>query len=453
MKLTTKKKFKKPETFDELFADDPNNLLADVGEKRASMSISERVKSSFEDIAAFVKENGRLPSEDTDDFDEELLATKYKALIKVSPEGQAYCESFLPKTSTPAKPSVVVQRKVSKEDQLALKVESMSSRLYENIDDVINDDPLGLLNDLGEAKDTHEYWKDRSSEEELSREKSADNYVAKAVECKDFYRYERFFNEANELLKEKHLVGKDIPARNVPVDLGDIFVVGGMMSIVAAVDDEKNVITNKTGKKQFRVRQIYANKRESSPFNTSLKRNFYKKGIVSKRIVPADEIGYKFTQELKEALTELSYGSGNNVFSGFIYILGSLSTHPVIKKFTENSQLVKIGYTTNSVQTRISNAENEATYLCAPVKILKTYKCFNFDARNLEDVLHTLLATQRLNVTLKDKEGKVFKPREWFTVGIETADAIIQHIFAGDIDKYYIDSIQGKLRQKEKVKG
>ena len=67
--------------------------------------------------------------------------------------------------------------------------------------------------------------------------------------------------------------------------------------------------------------------------------------------------------------------------------------------------------------------------------------------------MHTLLATQRLNVTLKDKEGKVFKPREWFTVGIETADAIIQHIFAGDIDKYYIDSIQGKLRQKEKVKG
>ena len=125
----------------------------------------------------------------------------------------------------------------------------------------------------------------------------------------------------------------------------------------------------------------------------------------------------------------------------------------MIKKFVANSQLVKIGYTTTSVRTRIANAENEATYLYAPVRILKTYKCLNFDARNLEDVLHTLLARQRLNITLKDKDGKVFKPREWFTVGFETADAIIQHIFEGDIDKYYIDNIQGKLRKKGKAEG
>lgn len=456
MKLTTSKRLKKPQTFDELFADDPYDLLANIGEKRASMSVSERVKSSFEKVAAFVKANKRLPFKNDDDFEEEILATEYESLIKQFPEGQAYCASLLPENSKQAPAPAVIKRCVSKKEQIASKVSSMSSRLYENIEDVINDDPLGLLNDVGESKDRHEYWREQSSGESSSRAKSADHYVAKAVECKEFYRYERFFNEANELLKEKHLMTKDIPASNVPLGLGDIFVVGGMMSIVAAVDDEKNVIKNKYGNNeytQYRVRQIFANRKESYPFNISLKRTFYKKGIVSKRIVPADDIGFKFTEEMKAALTELSSGSGNNVFSGFIYILGSLSTNSVIKKFVANSQLVKIGYTTTSVRTRIANAENEATYLYAPVRILKTYKCLNFDARNLEDVLHTLLARQRLNITLKDKDGKVFKPREWFTVGFETADAIIQHIFEGDIDKYYIDNIQGKLRKKGKAEG
>ena len=141
-------------------------------------------------------------------------------------------------------------------------------------------------------------------------------------------------------------------------------------------------------------------------------------------------------------------GYVNAIMTGYIYILSSKSKHPVIKKFTEQSNLVKIGYCTTDVATRISNAEKDPTYLCAPVDVLKTFQCYNFDPRNLEDVLHTILASHKLNVELKDSNGNTFRPREWFTVSVETASDIIDHLFAGDIADYYIDKIQGKLKRK-----
>ncbi len=134
--------------------------------------------------------------------------------------------------------------------------------------------------------------------------------------------------------------------------------------------------------------------------------------------------------------------------TGYIYILSSKSSHPVIQEFTKSSNLVKIGYCTTDVEARIANASHESTYLYVPVNILKTYKCYNFDPRNLEDVLHTILSKHRLNVQLKDQGGIAYIPKECFTVSVNTASDIIEHLFAGDINLYYVDSIQGKLKRK-----
>ena len=95
MKLCTEN-LKRPKSLDDVFADDPFGLLDNLGAKRQSLSVSEKVKLIFEEIAEFVKKNQRLPSVDSDDFDEEvLLAEKYNALVKEAPEGKTYCESFL----------------------------------------------------------------------------------------------------------------------------------------------------------------------------------------------------------------------------------------------------------------------------------------------------------------------------------------------------------------------
>ena len=445
MKFNVNTSYKRPKSFSELVADDPFHLLENIGEKRSSMSISERVKEDFEQIAVFVKTNQRMPSFDSDNFDEVLLAQSFDALVKQSPEGKSYCESFL--KEQPKESSVlVVRRHLSREEKLDKQIENMGTRLYNNFNDILQDDPLGLLDNVSGKPVEHESWRDEISEKKQG--KSADNIVARTVPCEDFFRYEKYFVAINNNLNEHHLEAKNVVGDSAEISLGDIFVINGTMSVITQTWEEKAFSSRVSRKKQYRVRQLFANGTVQEPYSVSIKSSFYKEDSHSKRIVPVDIKGYDFINKMVSELNEINNGEGNRVLTGYIYILSSLSTNPTIRQFSANSSLVKIGYTTVDVKTRIANAEREPTYLCAPVKVLKTYRCYNFDARNLEDVLHTILAEHRLNVTLKDKEGIAFRPKEWFTVSVETSDQIIDHIIKGDINQYYVDKIQGKLKHK-----
>ena len=443
MRLSLKKEFKKPESFDELLKNDPFGLLANVGEKRLSMSVSDKIKAAFEEIADFVKANKRLPSVDSDDFDEELLAEKFNALIKDAPEGKIYCESFLEENKD--KNLLEGMHIFSKETELDKHIKKMETKAYNSVDDIFDDDPLGLLNDVGDKAVETEYWhKDR---EESSN--TVDGKIAKQKICKDFFKYQKYFDEINRLLSEEHLISVPIHGDNASIQLADIFVVNGVMSIIADVDDDLTYKIKSSRKLTYRVKQIFINGTESTPLSTSIKTQFYAKSdIPGKRIIHADPIGLKFIEDMRNELKKTREGSVNAIMTGYIYILSSKSKHPVIRKFTDQSNLVKIGYCTTDVATRIANAAKDPTYLCAPVNILKTFKCYNFDPQNLEDILHTILASHKLNVELKDSNGNTYRPREWFTVGVQTASDIVDHLFAGDIANYYIDKIQGKLKKK-----
>lgn len=441
MRLTSKKEFKKPESFDELLQDDPFGLLANVGEKRLSMSVSDKIKAAFEEIADFVKSNNRLPSVDSDDFDEELLAEKFNALIMDAPEGKTYCESFLEENKD--KNLLDGMHIFSKEKSLDAHIEKMETTEYNSVDDIFNDDPFGLLSDVGDKAVESESWN-----KEKRQSGSADGVVTRATQCLDFYKYQRYFNEIERLLSEGHLEGKNIVGDSASVLLGDIFVIDGMMSLIAEADVESARYDKVKSKLRYRVKQIFSNGTESRPFSTSIKSSFYKSEPPCKRIVHTDEIGLNFLEDMHNELEKTENGSVNAIMTGYIYILSSKSKHPVIKKFTEQSNLVKIGYCTTDVATRISSAEKDPTYLCAPVNVLKIFKCYNFDPQNLEDILHTILASHKLNVELKDSNGNTFRPREWFTVSVQTASDIVDHLFAGDIANYYIDNIQGKLKRK-----
>ncbi|MBD5074993.1 GIY-YIG nuclease family protein, partial [Xanthomonas citri pv. citri] len=74
----------------------------------------------------------------------------------------------------------------------------------------------------------------------------------------------------------------------------------------------------------------------------------------------------------------------DDVSTGFIYVLKSLSTDPQISSI---KNLYKIGFTTGSVENRIRNAENQSTYLYAPVEIVTTYQVFNMNASKFETAI------------------------------------------------------------------
>ena len=451
MKLCTES-LKRPKSLEEVFSDDPFGLLDNLGAKRQSLSVSEKVKLIFEEIAEFVKENQRLPSVDSDDFDEELLAEKYNTLIKEAPEGKTYCESFLENNATPTK-SENLSRGISSEkvtiipEEVSSHIDDMKSKVFNSIDDVFSDDPLGLLSAVGDEPIEIESW-NNNGDSYIERSKSGDNQIAKQKECEDFYRFEKYFTEINSLLSEGHLTYKSIKG-DATIELGDIFVINGLMSIIADIYSDTRRKVESSRKIQYRVRQIFANKKESNPYSTSIKTNFYSSDMPCSRLVPNDSVGSQFLLKMNKELVSIRNGNTNAISSGFIYILASQSKEPCLQSLIEKGSLVKIGFSHGEVAKRIANAQKESTYLCAPVTVLKTYECFNFDARNLEDVLHTILADFNLKVNLKDSDGNIYHPREWFTINVNTASEIIEHIFARDLNLYYLDKIQGKLKLKK----
>ena len=449
MYLSPVKKYKTPATFDELFADDPFGLLDNVGEKRVRMSASEKVMAIFEEVADFIKENDKMPDPQSDDFDEVILFEKYSALVKEFPEGEAYCRSLIEGTDEDQDDIQVTLLSENTDNMQSLdkdpldeQIESMQQKSYQSFEDVFDDDPLGLLANVGDKPIEKETWRSTQNIKD-----SKDTSARQAI-CKDFYKYQRYFDEINSSLESGHLKAIPIIGDSASINFGDIFIIDGIVSIIADVYADTDRQSSDKSKRQYRVRQILSTGKESQPWSTTIKASFYKTQSIAMRVVYADATGYTFLSTMRDELEKASEGSQNSIMSGYIYILQSKSKNKELVEFTANSSLIKIGFCTTSVKQRIANAKNEPTYLCAPVEIIKTFKCYNFDPRNLEDVLHTILRSHRLNIELTDKDGKKYKPKEWFTVSAQTACDIVDHIFAEDIADYYVDNVQGLLKRK-----
>ena len=112
-------------------------------------------------------------------------------------------------------------------------------------------------------------------------------------------------------------------------------------------------------------------------------------------------------------------------------MLRSLSNHPFV---AEHRELIhKIGVTGGKVETRIANAEKDATYLLAEVEIVATYKLHNLNRTKLENIFHRVFGAAQLDLTIEDRFGNPVKPREWFLVPLHVIDEAVQRIRDGSI--------------------
>ncbi|MBT8990459.1 hypothetical protein BTH78_09100, partial [Lactobacillus delbrueckii subsp. bulgaricus] len=112
--------------------------------------------------------------------------------------------------------------------------------------------------------------------------------------------------------------------------------------------------------------------------------------------------------------------TNDDYVTGYVYVLKSLSQNPQILEIEKEHDLYKVGFTTNTVESRIANAENESTYLYAPVQVIEKIKVINLNAETLEKTIHHALAEYRLDVDIKAPNGKIIHPREWFVVDLNT---------------------------------
>jgi hypothetical protein len=108
-------------------------------------------------------------------------------------------------------------------------------------------------------------------------------------------------------------------------------------------------------------------------------------------------------------------------------------------KITSIQNLYKIGYSTIEVKERIKNAVHEPTYLMAPVRIIGVYETYNMNTQKFEQLIHRFFTKVRLNIDIYSGDGERYTPREWFIAPLEVIEQAIELIINGDIVNYHYD--------------
>lgn len=98
------------------------------------------------------------------------------------------------------------------------------------------------------------------------------------------------------------------------------------------------------------------------------------------------------------------------------------------------------------METRISGADKDATYLLAGVEIVATYKLHNINRIKIESLIHKLFAAAQIDLIIEDRFGQPVKPREWFFVPLQIIDQAVQMIVAGTVTNVIYDPQSAQLK-------
>lgn len=371
-------------------------LLADVTAPRKRATSSDRLIAGFQEILAFYEANDRLP-EDTPE--ETSLFHKWTGLLK-SEKKIERCRPFddlgiLPQPVLTAEgPEAEYHRELTEEEQLEA---------------ILNDPLLADIEDGSDFGlfDVPEYMRQR-----LEARKEAD-YVGKRRPCEDFDKYTDGFKEIQQGLKSGKY--KLVKFSELNLKVGRYFVEQGIIGYLAAFEQEaKNNLNRVDG----RTRVIYENGSEADIKFRTITKNLSVDGY---SIMDCSEMS---PEDFEECFTL----TDKDVESGTIYVLRSKSSRPEIAAIKD---LYKIGFTVTSVESRIANAKNELTYLCADVEVVATWKVYNVKSSTFEALIHKLFAPVQLQVTV---DGH--RPQEWFIVPLKVIDEAVNAIICGRSIEY-----------------
>ena len=387
---------------------DLDDLAAELAEfappqkKVARPASEERVIAGFEDIQRFTEKHGRAPQhgEDRDIF-ERLYAVRLDRL-RALPDCRALLEPL---------------------DHQGLLAGSATAAVL--TDEAIDIDDLAAeLADVAPADDITVLRHVRTSAEKRAAEEVADR-----KRCEDFERFKPLFERVQAEVKTGMRQAQPIEAGNRTVEAGDFFVLDGLTVYIAEVGEP---LKTTAGEVDRRLRLVFSNGTESNLLLRSLQRAFYDDPAARRLASP--ESG------------QLSFGGdleADDVESGTIYVLRSLSDHPYIAQHRD--LIHKIGVTGGKVDARIANAEHHSTYLLAKVEVVATYKLAGINRSRMEGLFHRLFASARLDITINDRFGHPVQPEEWFLVPLFVIDEAVARIKDGSITGYVYDPKAARL--------
>jgi hypothetical protein len=379
--------------------------FAQPEKKSGKSAVEERVIAGFEEIQQFVDEHGRLPQhgEDRDIF-ERLYAVRLDRI-----RDEDFCRAIV--------------QPIDKQGLLSAASETRTPAESQFDDDELlaELDGIGVKQALSTLKHVRSSAEIKTAEEIANREK-----------CKDFEGFKPMFEKAKRELASGERQTRPF-VKEASIEIGNYFILGGQLVFVAEVGEE---IKAPNGSNDARLRVIYDNGTESNLLRRSLQRALYK-----------DEAGRRVTDPDSGPLFNDVPGD-DDIESGTIYVLRSLSDHPYV---VEHRQLMhKIGVTGGKIETRIQNAENEATYLLAKVEVVASYKLFGINRVKLENLFHKLFSPGQLDLVIHDRFGHPVKPKEWFLVPLNVIDEAVKRIRDETILHYCYDAKTASLVPLEK---
>ena len=367
------------EWLQEIIAEDEFGLLV-IPVKQAPVTSHDRLVAGFQEITAFIEEHGRAPEANGNDVREFQLHARLQGIIN-DPEHRAALADV---------------------DHLGLLVEPEPPA---SLAEVLASDDAGLLDSAPEA--------DLFDLRNVPAEIKQPDRVAQRKPSADFAQFEAMFAECHADLRSGRR--KIIEFRNESqISAGAFFVYRGVLTYVAHVGE----LTRERGRPVARLRCIFENGTESDLLLRSLARELYKHG---RRVTEPSEVTLE--RMGLEPSTEM----------GWLYILRSLSTDPQV---TAIPNLHKIGFTTRTTAERVKQANEERTYLRAPVAIVAEYQLPASMASAVEAKLHQFFAAARVDVHFDQDGEQVAAATEWFSVPLPAIDQAVDLLNAETIVNY-----------------
>ena len=380
-----------------IFAEDDLGLFDVKPKKALAKTADQRLIDSFEEINKFVAEHGLEPQRGGSVIEANLASRLYG--IRNDSRKVAALVDY---------------------DRFGL-LDEIPAREYHSLEEVLADsDNDDLLGDDSGAEDIFT----------LKHVKAValPDYISKRKRCKDFKKFEAKFKTCQQdLASGRRLI---LPFKNGnQIEEGQFFILSGILLYIDRIGVLKY---DKNRDLNGRTRCIFENGTESDMRLRSLSSGLYKDG---RRVTELDE-------RMLDGLKDISKDDNE---TGYIYILKSKSNDARIQSIAD---LYKIGYCTEPVEERIANAEQEPTYLMAPVEIVDTFRCFNINPQKLEDLLHKFFGNSCLSIDIFDNKGIRHTPREWFIVPYPIVCQAIHFILNREITNYRYDPSRHEIVAK-----
>jgi len=384
-----------------------DELLNELGvevqvEKKSSRTPEEeRIIAGFEDIERFYETHGKLPShEEEKDIFERIYAVRLERLRSLEQYHELLASfdkyGLLKADGLPEKP---------------ITAQMDDDELLSELGISVSDE-----NDITNLKHVRSRNQINMPDE-----------IAKRIPCADFDRFSPLFlavqNEIKAGIREIREFKDD-----AKINQGEYFILGGQKAYIAEKGEE---FIAEHGRSDSRLRVIYDNGTESDILMRSLQRALNK-----------DELGRRITDPCAGPLFS-DEAEPNDIESGTIYVLRSLSENPTVK---ENREVIhKIGITSNDIQKRIADAKNDPTFLMADVEVVATYKLSNINRIKLENIIHRFFDSARLSIEIPDRFGKKIQPREWFLAPLFIIDKAVEMIKDSSIINHKYDPNTGRI--------